>query len=32
MITTFFNTADIIYACSQIQTKEQQPIIYMSER
>ena len=32
MITTFFNTADIVYACSQIQAKEQQPIIYMSER
>lgn len=32
MVTTFFNKADIEYACSLIRRKGEEPILYTSEK
>ena len=32
MITTYFNPADIVYACNEIRANNEQPIIYTSKQ
>ena len=32
MITTYFNPADIIYACNEIRANGEQPILYCSSK